>query len=122
MLLKAILVGIGGFAGAIARFGINELLKDKIEHFQLGTLAVNLLGSFLLSALLFGVFQPRLLSHEYKLLLTVGFCGSLTTMSTFAVDFFELSSASHIIQAIVYLLLNVLGCIFMVWLAKAIFT
>ena len=122
MLAKALIVGLGGFFGAIARFGISTWLQGKAGSFPLGTLVVNLIGSFLLSALLFGVFNPKHLSEEYKLLLMVGFCGSLTTMSTFAMDFFQLSSASQIAQSIAYLLLNVVGCILMIWLGKVVFS
>jgi CrcB protein len=122
VLAKALIVGLGGFMGAIARFGISSWLQDRAGSFPLGTLVVNLIGSFLLSALLFGVFNPKHLSDEYRLLLMVGFCGSLTTLSTFAMDFFLLSSASQIAQSIAYLLLNIFGCILLIWLGKVVFS
>ena len=122
MLVKALIVGLGGFAGAITRFVISEWLSEKVQQFPLATLLVNLLGSFLLSALLFGVFNQKLLSNEYRLLLMVGFCGSLTTMSTFAMDFFQLNQNHQALMAVAYLLLNVVGCVVMIWLAKLIFT
>ncbi|MFY0675369.1 MAG: fluoride efflux transporter CrcB [Bacteroidia bacterium] len=122
MLIKALIVGLGGFFGAIARFGVSSWLQGKMGSFPIGTLLVNLVGSLLLSAMLFGVFNPKHLSQEYKLLLMVGFCGSLTTMSTFAMDFFQLSSASQIAHSIGYLLLNVVGCILMIWLGKVVFS
>lgn len=114
-------VGAGGFLGALARYGINNLSKGWVKEWPLGTLIVNLIGSFLLSSLLYGVFNHKLLNDQYRLLLMVGFCGSLTTMSTFALDVVQLEQSHRLLEAIIYFIINSLGCIFMIYVAKLLF-
>lgn len=121
MLLKALLVGLGGFAGAIARYGITQFSSEWIKNWPLGTLLVNLLGSFLLGALIYGAFNQKVLPDSYRLLLAVGFCGSLTTMSTFALDTVQLAETKELLSAIFYFILNALGCILMVLAARQLF-
>ncbi len=70
-----IFVAIGGFFGAITRFWISERLNSRF--FPYGTLAVNVLGSFLLG-LLFGSSA----SADERLLFGTGFLGAFTTFST----------------------------------------
>lgn len=77
------LVGLGGFAGAIARWSITLALPVT---FPWGTLAVNVTGSFLLGALVRdGRFGDRL-STRGRLLLATGVLSSFTTYSTFAAE------------------------------------
>jgi CrcB protein len=77
-------IGIGGFAGSIARF----LLSRWTNHLQwmsvpLGTLLVNIAGSFLIG-LLIGISEKSpVLTVELRMLLMVGLCGGFTTFSTF---------------------------------------
>ena len=122
MLIKALIVGIGGFFGAIARFGIASISKNWISNYPVGTLIANLLGTFILGALLFGVFNQKLLTDSYRLLLIVGFCGSLTTMSTFALDTVQLNDSGQLLTALGYFLITTIGCLSMILLAKAVFT
>jgi CrcB protein len=77
-----IFVAIGGFFGAIARFGVSNYIKGKFPSiFPFATLFVNLAGSFLLG-LIFGTN----LSNSWRLLLGTGFMGAFTTFSTFKLD------------------------------------
>lgn len=72
-------VGIGGFFGAIARYYISEQLNKDVENnIPLGTLTVNMLGSFLLGVLI-GFSE----SEIFLLLIGTGFMGAFTTYSTF---------------------------------------
>ena len=72
-----VLVAVGGAVGASARYALVRLLPAR---FPWAILAANVAGSFLLGALLSAA------SREAMLLLGVGFCGALTTFSTFALD------------------------------------
>lgn len=121
MLVKALMVGLGGFMGAIVRFGISQWVGDWIKNWALGTLLVNLLGSFLLGALVFGLFTQKNVPETYRLLLAVGFCGSLTTMSSFALDTVQIAETRELLSALVYFVLNVAGCLLMVLAARQVF-
>jgi CrcB protein len=79
-------VGFGAAFGAWLRWGLSTWLNPRIPHFPLGTLAANLLGGFIIGAALgaFGQFQS--LSPELRLFVTTGFCGGLTTFSTFSAE------------------------------------
>lgn len=75
-------VAVGGVLGAWARF----LLGERVERTALDTLAVNVLGSFLL-----GVVLASTAGDAVVALAGVGFCGAFTTFSSFAVETVELS-------------------------------
>lgn len=77
MIINGILVGIGGFFGAISRYLISELQKKVTPSFPYGTLIINLLGSLLL-----GLFTGSSISPTWMFLLGTGFMGSFTTFST----------------------------------------
>jgi CrcB protein len=84
-LLPYILVGIGGFIGANARFVVARLVGAMFEtRFPLGTFVINVSGSFLLGVLGTIVAQRVMPSSEsMRLALGVGFLGAYTTFSTF---------------------------------------
>lgn len=74
----AVLVGIGGAAGALARFAVGEYLGA--DPYPVSVVVVNALGSFIATLLV--VLGP---ASDAVLVASVGFCGSLTTFSTFSV-------------------------------------
>jgi CrcB protein len=70
-LVKLLMIAVGGAVGAVARFGIGLGLHHLLgDAFPYGTLAVNVLGCFVLGAMY----------------VTVGFLGALTTFSTFGLE------------------------------------
>jgi len=73
----ALLVGVGGALGAVTRYAVGEVAGR--ESFPSSVVLVNAVGSFL--AALVMIRSP---SSEATLLLAVGYCGSLTTFSTFS--------------------------------------
>lgn len=73
---EVMMIGLGGFFGAILRFLVSRKLNIE-KRFPLGTLIVNLVGSFLIG-LIFGLALPKL----WTLFLVSGFLGALTTFST----------------------------------------
>lgn len=77
------LVGVGGALGAMLRYGFDVWVPGWDP---LGTLVANVLGAFLLGVLLYEAHLAARLSAETRLLLGTGFCGSLTTYSTFAAE------------------------------------
>lgn len=78
-------IGAGSFLGGIARYLMSRWFQGLfLTAFPIGTLSVNVLGSFLIG-LFYGVFERApFLDTELRMFLTVGFCGGFTTFSTFA--------------------------------------
>ncbi|HIQ51392.1 MAG TPA: fluoride efflux transporter CrcB [Nautiliaceae bacterium] len=105
-------IGIGGFIGAILRAYIVLLVNSNIKHnIPFGTLSVNLIGSFLLGILI-GLIEFYIIQNSYiKFLLTTGILGAFTTFSTFAIESFFLFKNSLYLEAVSYILLNVIGSI-----------
>jgi len=105
-------IGIGGFIGAILRAYVVFLVNSNIKHnIPFGTLSVNLIGSFLLGILI-GLIEFYIIQNPYiKSLLTTGLLGAFTTFSTFAIESFFLFKNSLYLEAISYILLNVIGSI-----------
>jgi len=105
-------IGIGGFIGAILRAYTAGLVNHAFKHdIPFGTIAVNLIGSFILGTLI-GLIQFSAIQNPYlKSLLTTGMMGAFTTFSTFAVESFFLMKNGLIIESLVYISLNVIGSI-----------
>jgi fluoride exporter len=84
--ILSLYIGAGGFFGAIARYLLSRAIGGWAGAFPLGTLAVNVSGSFALGLILYGVAYGKSFSPEWRSLWTIGFIGAFTTMSTFAYE------------------------------------
>jgi CrcB protein len=84
-LMPYLLVGVGGFVGANARFVVARIVGVMFEtRFPLGTFVINVSGSFLLGILGTIVVEKVMPGSEsMRLALGVGFLGAYTTFSTF---------------------------------------
>jgi len=84
-LYHVLMVGIGGFFGAIARFSISQILNKPSFRIPMGTLTVNLSGAFLL-----GVIIGANADTMIALLLGTGFLGAFTTFSTLKLEMIQM--------------------------------
>jgi CrcB protein len=87
MLKTLLIIGSGGFLGTIARYLTTVYIHRYLPvSFPYGTFTVNLLGCFLIGIFYGLADKGSMLSTEWRMFLTVGFCGGFTTFSTFAND------------------------------------
>ncbi|MDP4208403.1 MAG: fluoride efflux transporter CrcB [Bacteroidota bacterium] len=80
-----LIIGTGSFIGGVSRFLTSRFIQNHpASAFPFGTFIVNVLGCFLIG-LFYGLSERgNLLNAEWRMFLTVGFCGGFTTFSTFA--------------------------------------
>jgi len=85
MLKILLIIGTGSFLGGVSRFLTSRYIQNNfISAFPYGTFVVNILGCFLIG-LIYGLSEKgNIISAEWRMFLTVGFCGGFTTFSTFA--------------------------------------
>ncbi|MEN4046907.1 MULTISPECIES: fluoride efflux transporter CrcB [Sulfurimonas] len=107
-------IGSGGFIGAVLRSYINGLISHRVPHeLPFGTLGVNLIGSFIMGALLAYFMYSTFLTPHMKSFLSTGILGALTTYSTFAIESFLLLEGGSIALGLLNMALNVFGTVFM---------
>ena len=110
MLRQILAVGAGGFIGSVLRYAVARCTAGlAFANLPLGTLAVNLVGCFVLG-LFTGLFERTpCASPEVRLLLTTGLCGGFTTFSTFSLETVMLLQNGRYGLGALYIVLS-LGC------------
>lgn len=109
-LYKLMIVGLGGFLGSAARYVTVRFVDGKLNTlFPYGTLAVNVVGSFLLGIIYMLVLRKTGLTDNGRLFLGVGFCGGFTTFSAFALENFSLIQQRLIGTSLLYISASVVA-------------
>ncbi|MBN8201656.1 fluoride efflux transporter CrcB [Bacillus sp. NTK034] len=97
-----LLVGIGGFFGAISRLWVSQVINTRIvSRFPAATLVINLIGSLLL-----GILVGSGIEGSLFLLLGTGFMGAFTTFSTFKLEAIQLHIDKRKKELILYNVLS----------------
>ncbi|MDH4120464.1 MAG: fluoride efflux transporter CrcB [Deltaproteobacteria bacterium] len=110
-------VALGGGLGAMARYGLSGWMQSASgAWFPVGTLLVNIVGSFIIGLVLQLGAGRFLLTPETRLFLTTGFCGGLTTFSTFSWETLRLMEDQQWAAAGANTALNVALCFAATWL------
>ncbi|KYC44936.1 MAG: camphor resistance protein CrcB [Candidatus Methanofastidiosum methylothiophilum] len=104
-----ILIGIGGFIGAVLRYLVSGWIQNGATTFPIGTMGVNVIGSFVLGTILFASEYKGILSEETRIFLTIGLLGAFTTMSTFSYESFRLLESKDFLRVS----FNIMGTIFL---------
>jgi len=113
-----IAIAFGGAFGAVLRFLVSSGVYQWLGRgFPYGTLAVNILGSFLIGLLTEAlILQKVAFSLEYRSAILIGLFGSFTTFSTFSLDTVMLIEQGSLTKALLNVLVSVSVCVFAVWL------
>ena len=101
-------VAAGAALGGALRYWLSDVTHKIFQTtFPIGTLTVNVIGSFLLGIFLYYFDSNEFLSSYMKLFLAIGFCGGFTTFSSFSYETIELFRNSEYLLGIGNILLNV---------------
>jgi fluoride exporter len=103
MIRTLLIVGTGGFIGTVLRYLV-QVYAEKLMNstFPLGTLLVNVAGSFLIGIVYAFAEKGNLMNSEWRIFLAVGICGGFTTFSTFAMDNLNLMKDNSLLQLMLY--------------------
>jgi fluoride exporter len=98
-----LVIGLGGAAGTLLREAVARALPPGVNGFPWDTLIVNLVGSLILGFVVVTAMERVAPSRYLRPLIGTGFCGGLTTFSTFAVEVVLLIRAGRIGIAALYI-------------------
>jgi len=109
---RYLLVALGGMLGAVARYGLSGWISNATTgKFPYGTLAVNLIGSFVIGFFLTLAIDRFSWSPELRIFFTVGFLGAFTTFSTFSYETVELLREGVYAVAAINMGASLFGCL-----------
>ena len=113
------LVALGGLVGCVARYWLAGVVQNLTDHgFPSGTLAVNILGSFVIGLVMTLSLDRGLVNDDLRILLTTGFCGGFTTMSTFSYETFALLRDGEQLLALGNISATFAACLGAVWIGS----
>ena len=111
---KAILaISTGSASGALLRWQLGARLNSYLPALPLGTLAANLIGGYIIGLAIAWLAQVSDLAPEWRLLIITGFCGGLTTFSTFSAEVVTLLQEGRVTWALGTVAAHVCGSLIM---------
>lgn len=122
MLQLLLAVFIGGGTGSVARWVLSMKLNPAHHAIPMGTLAANLIGAFIIGLGLAWFNRMTNIDPMWKVLLTTGFCGGLTTFSTFSAEVVFLLQEGRAGWALLNVAVNLLGSFAMTAIAFWLFS
>lgn len=111
----------GGALGALLRYGLTNFVHTYLDRsFPHGTLTVNIIGSFLMGLLFVLLTDKFQIGDHWRLGLTTGLLGALTTFSTFSIETLMLLENGWYLKAILNIAVSVLFTLLACWLGLTI--
>jgi CrcB protein len=106
-------ITLGGILGTLARYVLQGWIQARsgLATFPVGTLAINLAGSFAIGFIIRLATGSTVITPEVRAGLTIGFCGAFTTMSTFSYESMRLLADAEYWAAGLYMGGTVAGCL-----------
>lgn len=114
---KYLWVGLGGFAGSIARYAVGVWVYDRMgTRFPYGTFVINISGCFIIG-LVVTILDARVgLPAAWRYAVPIGFVGAYTTFSTFEFETFRAAQGGEVSIALLNIALSVVVGYVAVWL------
>ena len=110
-------IALFGALGCLARYLLSGWVYQLFGRgFPYGTLAVNVIGAFLIGLIMEFSIRSALVSPTFRVALTIGFLGGLTTFSTFSFETFRLLEEGAFLVASVNVLVSVISCLACTWI------
>jgi CrcB protein len=121
-LTNILLVGFGGFIGSILRYLASGYVQQSTKSidFPYGTLAVNVIGCFIIGFLAQLAEERGMFTSESRLFVFVGILGGFTTFSSFGNETLNLARDSQTMNALANISANMFFGLFAVWLGRTV--
>jgi CrcB protein len=118
---RTLLVGLGGLLGSVGRYWLSGFVQRlNGTDFPTGTLAVNVLGSFVVAFVMVLSVERGSIGANGRLFLTIGLCGGFTTMSTFSYETLALVRDGQMAFALANISGTVGASLTAAWLGQAV--
>ena len=111
-----ILVFFGGGVGSSIRYLVTKYSNKNLISFPIGTSISNLVGCFIIGLLIAYYDKNDIPKKDIFLFVSIGFCGGLTTFSTFMLDIFYMLKNENIHYFLIYFSLNFFVGLFFIYL------
>ncbi len=119
---SVVAICVGGSAGCLLRWSLGNWLNGHPTVMPLGTLAANLLGGYIVGVAVAFFALNNTLAPEWRLLVITGFCGGLTTFSTFSFEVVNLLRQDRVLWACSTAALHLAGSLLMTFAGIATVT
>ncbi|MCG8156938.1 fluoride efflux transporter CrcB [Brenneria goodwinii] len=117
-----LVVFVGGGLGSVARWMLSLKFNGNGYSLPVGTLLANLIGAFIIGAALAYFLRHPQLDQHWKILITTGLCGGLTTFSTFSMETVMFLQSGNLAAAGLHVLLNLAGSLLLTAVAFTLVT
>ena len=115
-LFQLLAIALGGALGAVLRFLLSTRVYAWLGRgFPYGTLAVNVLGSFLMGFLTIVLLERSMADPAWRAVILVGFLGAFTTFSTFSIETLMLLEEGEMLRAGLNVSISVIACLAAAW-------